>query len=55
MTGEIASVLMFAVVCGVLLLGYPVAFSLGGTALIFAVLETSIAITTLTTMISLSS
>jgi tripartite ATP-independent transporter DctM subunit len=28
--------LMFAVVCGVLLLGYPVAFSLAGTALLFA-------------------
>ena len=28
--------IMFAVVCGVLLLGYPVAFSLGGTALLFA-------------------
>jgi tripartite ATP-independent transporter DctM subunit len=28
--------LMFAAVCGVLLLGYPVAFSLGGTALAFA-------------------
>ncbi len=28
--------LMFLAVCGVLLLGYPVAFSLGGTALLFA-------------------
>jgi tripartite ATP-independent transporter DctM subunit len=28
--------LMFLAVCGVLLLGYPVAFSLGGTALVFA-------------------
>lgn len=28
--------LMFVVACGVLLMGYPVAFSLGGTALLFA-------------------
>ena len=28
--------LMFLFICGVLLLGYPVAFSLGGGALIFA-------------------
>lgn len=33
---EYISLLMFAVVCLVLLLGYPVAFSLAGTALIFA-------------------
>ena len=33
---EYISVLMFAVVCLVLLLGYPVALSLAGTALIFA-------------------
>lgn len=36
MAGEIASVAMFAVVCGVLMLGFPVAFSLAGTALAFA-------------------
>ena len=30
--------LMFVVVCGVLLFGYPVAFSLGGTALAFALI-----------------
>lgn len=30
------SLFLFAAVCGVLLLGYPVALSLGGTALIFA-------------------
>jgi tripartite ATP-independent transporter DctM subunit len=29
---------MFAVVCGALLLGYPVAFTLGGTALLFGLL-----------------
>ena len=33
--GEIA-LLMFAVLCAVLLLGYPVAFTLAGVALIFA-------------------
>jgi len=33
---EYLSLLMFAVVCGILLLGYPVAFTLGGTALAFA-------------------
>lgn len=33
---EILSLIMFATVCGVLLLGFPVAFSLAGTALIFA-------------------
>jgi tripartite ATP-independent transporter DctM subunit len=33
---EYIALLMFAVVCGVLLLGYPVALSLAGTALIFA-------------------
>ncbi|MGF1474477.1 MAG: TRAP transporter large permease subunit [Geminicoccaceae bacterium] len=34
--GEVLSLAMFAVTCGVLLLGFPVAFALGGTALIFA-------------------
>jgi tripartite ATP-independent transporter DctM subunit len=33
---EYMSLLMFLVVCGVLLLGYPVAYSLAGTALLFA-------------------
>jgi tripartite ATP-independent transporter DctM subunit len=37
-TGEILSLLMFATTCGVLLLGYPVAFSLAGTAFGFALL-----------------
>ncbi|KAF0112292.1 MAG: hypothetical protein FD149_2460 [Rhodospirillaceae bacterium] len=35
-TGEMLSLLMFFGVIGVLLAGYPVAFSLAGTALIFA-------------------
>lgn len=34
--GEIISLVMFAVACVVLLLGYPVAFTLGGVALLFA-------------------
>ena len=33
---EILALLMFVAVCAVLLMGYPVAFSLAGTALIFA-------------------
>jgi TRAP-type mannitol/chloroaromatic compound transport system permease large subunit len=33
---EYISLLMFLAVCLVLLLGYPVAYSLAGTALIFA-------------------
>jgi TRAP-type mannitol/chloroaromatic compound transport system permease large subunit len=35
---EILSLIMFATVCGVLLLGFPVAFSLAGTALVFALI-----------------
>jgi tripartite ATP-independent transporter DctM subunit len=35
-SGEVLSLLMFACACGVLLMGYPVAFSLAGTALGFA-------------------
>ena len=34
--GEVVSLIMFATACAVLLLGYPVAFTLGGVALIFA-------------------
>lgn len=34
--GEVLSLLMFASACGLLLLGYPVAFTLAGTALAFA-------------------
>ena len=36
--GEILSVGMFAAVCAVLMLGFPVAFSLAGTALAFALI-----------------
>jgi len=38
MGAEILAIFMFVAVCGVLLLGYPVAFTLGGTALVFAFL-----------------
>ena len=38
MTGDVLSMLMFVAVCGVLLLGFPVAFSLAGTAFAFALL-----------------
>ncbi len=38
MSPEVMAILMFIVICGVLLLGYPVAFTLGGTALAFAAL-----------------
>jgi tripartite ATP-independent transporter DctM subunit len=38
MLGEILSLAMFAVTCGVLLLGFPVAFTLAGTAFAFALL-----------------
>ena len=41
MTGEILSLVMFAVACGVLLLGFPVAFSLAGTGLAFALIGNS--------------
>ncbi len=37
---EIMAVLMFLAICGVLVLGYPVAFTLAGTALAFAALGT---------------
>ncbi len=36
MDAQILAILMFVVVCGVLLLGFPVAFTLGGVALLFA-------------------
>ena len=42
MVGEALSLLMFAATCGVLMLGFPVAFSLAGTALAFALLGWSL-------------
>ncbi len=42
MTGEVLSILMFVVTCGVLLLGFPVAFSLAGTAFAFALLGSAL-------------
>jgi TRAP-type mannitol/chloroaromatic compound transport system permease large subunit len=41
---EILDVLMFVSVCGLLLLGFPVAFTLAGTALIFALLGWSLGV-----------
>jgi TRAP-type mannitol/chloroaromatic compound transport system permease large subunit len=35
---ELIPLLMFAVVCAALMAGYPVAFTLGGVALIFALI-----------------
>lgn len=42
--GEILSLVMFAVACGVLLLGFPVAFTLGGVALAFAAIGTGLGV-----------
>ena len=39
---ELLPLLMFAVICLVLMLGYPVAFSLAGTAMLFAGIGISI-------------
>ncbi len=44
MSGEILSLVMFAVACGVLLLGFPVAFSLAGTGLVFALIGNSMGV-----------
>ena len=44
MSGEILSLVMFAVACGVLLLGFPVAFSLAGTGLAFALIGNSMGV-----------
>lgn len=38
---EILCIVMFVTVCGSLMLGFPVAFSLAGTALIFALISTA--------------
>ncbi len=40
--GEVLSLLMFGVACGVLLLGFPVAFTLAGSALVFAAIGISL-------------
>ncbi len=42
MSGEILSLLMVLTTCGVLLLGFPVAFSLAGTAFAFALLGSAL-------------
>ena len=41
---EILDVMMFVVLCGLLLLGFPVAFSLAGTGLIFAGIATALGV-----------
>jgi TRAP-type mannitol/chloroaromatic compound transport system permease large subunit len=38
MMAEVLPLILFLLVCTILLLGYPVAFSLGGTSLLFALL-----------------
>lgn len=42
--GEILSLVMFAVACGVLMLGFPVAFTLGGVALAFAAIGAALGV-----------
>jgi tripartite ATP-independent transporter DctM subunit len=42
--GEILSLVMFAVTCIVLIMGFPVAFTLAGTSLVFAVIGWSLGI-----------
>jgi TRAP-type mannitol/chloroaromatic compound transport system permease large subunit len=41
---EILDVLMFVSVCGLLLFGFPVAFTLAGTALIWALIGWSLGV-----------
>ena len=53
--GEILSLSMFGVVCGVLLLGFPVAFTLAGVALAFAFLGVGLEVFDLRLLGSLSS
>ena len=53
--GEIVSLLMFATVCGVLLLGFPVAFTLAGVAIVFAVIGNLLGIFDLRLFTALSS
>ncbi|MBM3566188.1 MAG: C4-dicarboxylate ABC transporter, partial [Alphaproteobacteria bacterium] len=42
--GEILSLAMFVAVFAVLMLGFPVAFSIGGTAVIFAALGSALGV-----------
>jgi tripartite ATP-independent transporter DctM subunit len=44
MLGEVLSLSMFVTTCGVLLLGFPVAFSLAGTAFAFALLGSQLGV-----------
>ena len=52
---EILSLIMFATVCGVLLLGFPVAFSLAGTALVFALIGDAFGVFDMRLMVGLAS
>ena len=53
--GEIVSLLMFATVCGVLLLGFPVAFTLAGVSIAFALIGNLLGIFDLRLFTALSS
>ena len=53
--GEIVSLLMFVTVCGVLLLGFPVAFTLAGVAIVFALIGNLLGIFDLRLFTALSS
>ena len=35
-TGDILSILFFLTICFIIIIGYPIAFSLAGTSLVFA-------------------
>ena len=55
MQGDILSLALFATTCGVLLLGFPVAFSLAGTAFAFALLGAGLGVFDLHLLLSLPS
>ena len=55
MPGDILSLALFATTCGVLLLGFPVAFSLAGTAFAFALLGAALGVFDLHLLASLPS
>ncbi len=55
MPGDLLSLALFATTCGVLLLGFPVAFSLAGTAFAFALLGAALGVFDLQLLLSLPS
>ncbi len=55
MEGDVLSLALFATTCGVLLLGFPVAFSLAGTAFAFALLGAALGVFDLHLLASLPS